>query len=143
VNSKIKAALANGISPILCVGESAAIRAENGQVAHVISQLKSALSGITPAQVKKIVIAYEPIWAIGTGNVATPEDAQTMAQAIRAQIAKSAGAEIGESMRILYGGSVKSGTIREIMAGADVDGALVGGASLEPEEFARISKFHR
>ena len=143
VNSKVKAALTNGLSPILCVGESAAIRAENGQVAHVISQLKSALSGITPAQVKKIVIAYEPIWAIGTGNVATPEDAQNMAQAIRAQIAKSAGAEIGESMRILYGGSVKSGTIREIMAGADVDGALVGGASLEPEEFARIAKFHR
>lgn len=84
-------------------GESAAIRAENGEVAHVISQLKAALSGITPAQVKKIVIAYEPIWAIGTGNVATPEDAQNMAQAIRAQISKSAGAEIGESMRILYG----------------------------------------
>lgn len=143
VNSKLKAALANGLSPILCIGESAAIRSENGQVAHVIAQLKAGLHGITPAQLKKIVIAYEPIWAIGSGNVATPEDAQNMAEAIRDQIRKSGGAEIGETIRILYGGSVKSGTIREIMAGVDVDGALVGGASLEPEEFARIVKFQR
>ncbi len=143
VNSKVKAALSQGLTPILCVGESSEIRDQNNHVEFVVDQLSQSLAGITPAQVKKIVIAYEPIWAIGTGKTATAEDAQEMAAAIRARIVKLANGPVASQIRILYGGSVKAALIKEIMAAADVDGVLVGGASLEPEEFAKIAKFHK
>lgn len=143
VNSKIKAALSHGLTPILCVGESDEVRSAQGHIDFVIEQLSASLAGITPAQVKKIVIAYEPIWAIGTGKTATAEDAQEMAAALRARVAKVANAPVASQIRILYGGSVKASLIKEIMACADVDGVLVGGASLDPEEFAKIAKFHK
>ncbi len=143
VNSKVKAALSHGLTPIVCVGESSEIREQNTHIEFVIEQLNQSLVGITPAQVKKIVLAYEPIWAIGTGKTATAEDAQEMASAIRARIAKLANGPVASQIRILYGGSVKAALIKEIMACADVDGVLVGGASLDPEEFAKIAKFHK
>jgi len=143
INSKVKAALSAGLTPILCVGESDEIRSSQSHISHVTEQLNSALVGITPGQVKKIVIAYEPIWAIGTGKSATPEDAQEMAAALRARIVKLANSQVAASLRILYGGSVKASLIKEIMACPDVDGVLVGGASLDPEEFAKIAKFHK
>ena len=143
INSKVKAALSAGLTPILCVGESDEIRSSQSHISHVTEQLNNALAGITPGQVKKIVIAYEPIWAIGTGKSATPEDAQEMAAALRARIVKLANSQVAASLRILYGGSVKASLIKEIMACPDVDGVLVGGASLDPEEFAKIAKFHK
>ena len=143
VNSKVKAALSNGLTPILCVGESDEIRSAGNHVEFVMNQLQGSLAGITPAPVKKVVIAYEPIWAIGTGKTASAQDAQEMAAAIRAQIVKLANGPTASAVRILYGGSVKSSLIKEIMACPDVDGVLVGGASLDPEEFAKIAKFHK
>ena len=143
VNSKIKAALANELKPILCVGEELAIREAGTHVAYVLEQLRNALKGFHKPDLKKIVIAYEPVWAIGTGKTATPEDAQEVCAAIRTELRKIGSDEIADNCRILYGGSVKSINTLEIMKEADVDGALVGGASLDPEEFARICKFHR
>ena len=143
VNSKVKAALSVGLTPILCVGESDEIRSAQTHIEYVTDQLNGALAGITPGQVKKIVIAYEPVWAIGTGKSATAEDAQEMVQALRARIAKLANGPTASQVRILYGGSVKASLIKEIMACPDVDGVLVGGASLDPEEFAKIAKFHK
>ncbi len=143
VNRKIKAALTNEITPILCIGEELAVRESGNQVDHVLAQLRGALKGFHKPDLKKIVIAYEPVWAIGTGKTATPQDAQEVCEAIRVELAKIGSDEIAEAARILYGGSVKSANIVEIMKEADVDGVLVGGASLDPEEFARIAKFHR
>ena len=143
VNAKIKAALANEIKPILCVGEELAIREAGTHVQYVLEQLRNALKGFHKPDLKKIVIAYEPVWAIGTGKTATPEDAQEVCAAIRTELRKIGSDEIADNCRILYGGSVKSINTLEIMKEADVDGALVGGASLDPEEFARICKFHR
>ena len=143
VNSKIKAALANELKPILCVGEELAIREAGTHVAYVLEQLRNALKGFHKPDLKKIVIAYEPVWAIGTGKTATPEDAQEVCAAIRTELRKIGSDEIADNCRILYGGSVKSINTLEIMKEADVDGALVGGASLDPEEFARICKFYR
>lgn len=143
VNRKIKAALANELTPILCIGEELAIRESGNHVDHVLAQLRSALKGLHKPDLKKIVIAYEPVWAIGTGKTATPQDAQEVCEAIRVELAKIGSDEIAEAARILYGGSVKSANIVEIMKEVDVDGVLVGGASLDPEEFARIAKFHR
>jgi triosephosphate isomerase len=143
VNAKIKAALANEIKPILCVGEELAIREAGTHVEYVLEQLRNALKGFHKPDLKKIVIAYEPVWAIGTGKTATPEDAQEVCAAIRTELRKIGSDEIADNCRILYGGSVKSINTLEIMKEADVDGALVGGASLDPEEFARICKFHR
>jgi triosephosphate isomerase len=142
INRKIKAALANEIIPIFCVGEELAIRESGAHVSHVIRQVRAGLEGFTKPELKKIVIAYEPIWAIGTGKVATPEDAQEVCAAIREEIENIGSAEIASNMRILYGGSVKSSNIAEIMKKNDVDGALIGGASLDPEELAKIVKFH-
>ena len=142
INRKIKAALANEIVPIFCVGEELAIRESGAHVSHVIRQVRAGLEGFTKPELKKIVIAYEPVWAIGTGKVATPEDAQEVCAAIREEIEKIGSAEIASNMRILYGGSVKSSNIAEIMKKSDVDGALIGGASLDPEELAKIVKFH-
>ena len=143
VNAKIKASLANEIKPILCVGEELAIREAGTHVEYVLEQLRNALKGFHKPDLKKIVIAYEPVWAIGTGKTATPEDAQKVCAAIRTELRKIGSDEIADNCRILYGGSVKSINTLEIMKEADVDGALVGGASLDPEEFARICKFHR
>ncbi len=143
VNAKIKAALANELKPILCVGEELSIREAGTHVEHVLEQLRNALKGFHKPDLKKIVIAYEPVWAIGTGKTATPEDAQEVCAAIRTELRKIGSDEIADNCRILYGGSVKSINTLEIMKEADVDGALVGGASLDPEEFARICKFHR
>jgi triosephosphate isomerase (TIM) len=138
----IKAALANEIIPIFCVGEELLIRESGAHVSHVIRQVRAGLEGFTKPELKKIVIAYEPVWAIGTGKVATPEDAQEVCAAIREEIENIGSAEIASNMRILYGGSVKPSNIAEIMKKSDVDGALIGGASLDPEELAKIVKFH-
>ncbi len=142
INRKIKAALANELIPIFCVGEELAIRESGAHVSHVIRQVRAGLEGFTKPELKKIVIAYEPVWAIGTGKVATPEDAQEVCAAIREEIENIGSAEIAANMRILYGGSVKSSNVAEIMKKSDVDGALIGGASLDPEELAKIVNFY-
>lgn len=143
VNRKIRAVLDNEMIPIFCIGEELSVREAGTHVSHVVAQLRAGLKGIHKPDLKKIVFAYEPVWAIGTGKTATPEDAQEVCSAIRSELVKIGSDEIAEKARILYGGSVKSANIVEIMRQPDVDGALVGGASLEPEEFARICKFHR
>ena len=143
VNAKIKMALASELKPILCVGEELTIREAGTHVDFVLEQLRNALKGFHKPDLKKIVIAYEPVWAIGTGKTATPDDAQEVCAAIRSELRKIGSDEIADNCRILYGGSVKSINTLEIMKEIDVDGALVGGASLDPEEFARICKFHR
>ena len=143
INSKIKAALENELKPILCIGEELSVREAGEHINHVLNQLRGALKGFHKPDLKKITIAYEPVWAIGTGKTATPEDAQEVCGAIRAELRKIGSDEIADNCRILYGGSVKSINILEIMREVDIDGALVGGASLDPEEFARICKFHR
>lgn len=142
VNRKIKAALSHELTPIFCVGEELAIRESGAHVSHVIRQVRAGLEGFHKPELKKIVIAYEPVWAIGTGKTATPEDAQEVCAAIREEIEQIGSSEIAANMRILYGGSVKSANIAEIMKQPDVDGALIGGASLDPEELAKIVKFH-
>jgi len=141
VNAKIKAAFAVELTPIFCVGEGLDIREAGAQVPHVLAQVDAGLDGLKAEQVKQTVIAYEPVWAIGTGKTATPEDAQEVCGAIRARLVERYGAEVGDAVRIQYGGSVKSGNIAAIMAQPDVDGALVGGASLDAEEFAKICRF--
>ena len=143
VNRKIKAALANEITPIFCVGEELNIREAGTHVEHVLNQIRNGLKGFHKPDLKKIVFAYEPVWAIGTGKTASAEDAQEVCAAIRIELAKIGSAEIAEAARILYGGSVKSSNIVEIMKQEDIDGVLVGGASLDAEEFARIARFHR
>jgi triosephosphate isomerase len=137
VNAKVQAALRNGLVPILCVGETLEVRQSNGQLGHCESQLDGALAGVTvdPAS---LVLAYEPVWAIGTGEVATPQDAQEVCAALRSRLAQLSSAEAADGVRILYGGSVKAGNAADILAQPDVDGALVGGASLDGEEFAAI-----
>ena len=142
INKKIKAALANELTPIFCVGEELSIREAGTHVDHVVTQVKAGLTGFHKPELKKIVIAYEPVWAIGTGKTATPEDAQEVCAAIRNIMSEIGSEEIAEKCRILYGGSVKSSNVVEIMKQPDVDGALVGGASLDPEEFAKIAKFY-
>ena len=142
INRKIKAALAHELTPIFCVGEELPVRESGTYVSHVIRQIRAGLESFTKPELKKIVIAYEPVWAIGTGKTATPEDAQEVCAAIREEIEQIGSSEIAANMRILYGGSVKSSNISEIMKQVDVDGALIGGASLDPEELAKIVKFH-
>ena len=143
VNRKIKAALANEITPIFCIGEELAIREAGTHVEHVLNQVRNGLKGFHKPDLKKIVFAYEPVWAIGTGKTASAEDAQEVCASIRIELAKFGSPEIADAARILYGGSVKSSNIVEIMKQPDVDGVLVGGASLDAEEFARIARFHR
>jgi triosephosphate isomerase len=140
VNAKVKAALRNEITPILCVGEGLEVREAGNHVEHTVSQLDGALDGLMTTQIEKVVVAYEPVWAIGTGKTATPADAQEVIGAIRARIASTNNAAVAASVRVLYGGSVKANNIGEIMAEPDVDGALVGGASLDAEEFAKICR---
>ncbi|WP_347350722.1 triose-phosphate isomerase [Intrasporangium sp.] len=141
VAAKVRAAYAHGLVPILCCGEDLTVRQADGQVAHVTGQLRAALEGLPAEQAASIVIAYEPIWAIGTGHVATPEHAQEVCGAIRQLLAQLYGSELADGVRILYGGSVKAANIAAIMAQDDVDGALVGGASLDPVEFASICRY--
>ncbi|WP_205862654.1 triose-phosphate isomerase [Planosporangium thailandense] len=140
VAAKVKAALANSMSPILCVGEGLEIREAGNHVAHTVAQLDAALKGLKPDQVEKVVVAYEPIWAIGTGKTATPEDAQEVIGALRSRLADRYG-DVAGRVRILYGGSVKANNVASIMAQPDVDGALVGGASIDADEFVRICRF--
>ncbi|WP_333767600.1 triose-phosphate isomerase [Streptomyces sp. IBSBF 2435] len=141
VNAKVKAAYRNGLTPIVCVGEGLDVRKAGQQVPHTLAQLDGALRDIPVEQAASIVIAYEPVWAIGTGEVATPEDAQEVCGAIRARLAELYDQETADSIRIQYGGSVKAGNVAAIMAQPDVDGALVGGAALDAEEFVKIVRF--
>jgi triosephosphate isomerase len=142
VNAKLKAALAVDIAPILCIGEQLEIRRADGHVEYCLNQLDGSLAGVTAEQMEKVVVAYEPVWAIGTGETATPENAQEVNAAIRAWLAERYPGPTATRVRILYGGSVKAGNVVDIMAQPDVDGALVGGASLDAEEFARICRFN-
>ncbi|GLZ62826.1 triose-phosphate isomerase [Micromonospora sp. NBRC 107095] len=141
VNAKVKAALTHGLTPILCVGEGLDVREQGGHVAHCSDQLDGGLAGLTPEQVRQVVVAYEPVWAIGTGKTATPDDAQEVCGAVRQRLAARFGQETADQVRVLYGGSVKASNIASIMSQADVDGGLVGGASLDAEEFAQICRF--
>jgi triosephosphate isomerase len=141
VNRKVKAAYTAGITPILCVGESLAVRQAGGHVAHCVSSLAGSLAGVPPKDAASLVIAYEPVWAIGTGEVALPEHAQEVCAALRAQLAELYDALLAAGVRILYGGSVKAGNAPGIMAEADVDGALVGGASLVADDFVGIIRW--
>ncbi|HEY0890962.1 MAG TPA: triose-phosphate isomerase [Nocardioides sp.] len=142
VNAKAKAALAAGMTPILCVGEGLEIRQDGAHVPHCTGQVEGGLAGFTAEEVAGMVIAYEPVWAIGTGEVATPEDAQEVAYAVRESVRKSHGDEAADAVRVLYGGSVKASNVAAIMAQPDVDGALVGGASLQADEFAAICRYY-
>ena len=143
VNAKVKAALRNDLTPILCVGEHLDQR-QAGQCAPVvIGQLDGGLAGVAREQVAGLVIAYEPVWAIGTGEVASPDDAQEVCATIRSRISEGRGAEAAASVRILYGGSVKANNIAAIMSQPDIDGALVGGASLDAGEFATICRYRK
>jgi triosephosphate isomerase (TIM) len=142
VNAKVTAALRSGITPIVCVGEGLEVRRAGRQVEHTLTQVDGSLAGLTADQVAGLVIAYEPVWAIGTGEVATPEDAQEVCAAIRGRVTESWGEAAGQAVRIQYGGSVKAANVAGIMAKADVDGCLVGGASLDPTEFGGICRFY-
>ncbi|WP_298131506.1 triose-phosphate isomerase [Micropruina sp.] len=143
VNEKAKVVQAAGMTPIVCVGEKLDVRKEGNQVPFVLAQVDKCLAGLTGDEVGALVIAYEPVWAIGTGEVATPEDAQEVCGAIRVRVAELVGQAAADAVRIQYGGSVKSGNTVDIMAQPDVDGALVGGASLDAAEFAKIITFYQ
>ncbi|MDR1520585.1 MAG: triose-phosphate isomerase [Planctomycetota bacterium] len=141
VNKKIKAALANGLDVILCCGETLAER-EAGKTSQVVDgHVKNGLAGLDAGQMAKIVIAYEPVWAIGTGRTAAPAQAQEVHAGIRKLLTDLFGREVAEGVRIQYGGSVKPENVKEIMSQPDVDGALVGGASLKPESFAQLVNY--
>ena len=141
VNKKVKAAYEVGLKPIVCVGESLEER-EAGKTEEIITnQTRLALEGLTSEQVKSTIIAYEPIWAIGTGKTATSEDANNSIKAIRAEIARIYGADVAEEVIIQYGGSVKSSNAKELFTTSDIDGGLVGGASLKPDEFSKIVNY--
>jgi triosephosphate isomerase len=139
VAAKVKAALAVGLTPILCVGEGLDVREVGDHVPYTLTQLDAALDGLKTDQVERIVVAYEPVWAIGTGRTATPEDAQEVIGAVRERLADGHG-NTADRVRVLYGGSVKASNIAGIMAQPDIDGALVGGASVDADEFARICR---
>ena len=141
VNAKVRAALQAGLAPILCVGEGLEVRQAGDQVPYTLGQLDGALDGISAEKAAGFVIAYEPVWAIGTGEVATPEDAQEVCAAIRERLSASHGDSVAAQVRILYGGSVKPDNIAPIMTQPDIDGALVGGASLDADGFARICRY--
>ncbi|WP_340562419.1 triose-phosphate isomerase [Streptomyces sp. GSL17-111] len=140
-NAKVKAAFKHGLTPILCVGEGLDVRKAGHHVQHTLAQLDGALDDVPAADAETLVIAYEPVWAIGTGEVATPEDAQEVCHAIRGRLGELYDTELADKVRIQYGGSVKSGNVAAIMAQPDVDGALIGGASLDVDEFVKIVRF--
>jgi triosephosphate isomerase len=141
VNAKIRAILQAGMMPLLCVGEPLEVRQGGGQLDYTLAQLDGGLAGLAADDVGRLVIAYEPVWAIGTGEVATPGDAQEVCAAVRARISAVHGDVVAGTMRILYGGSVKADSMPAIMAKPDIDGALVGGASLDASEFVRICRY--
>ena len=141
VNKKIKAALANDLKPIVCVGETLEQR-ESGKAEEVFTtQTRKAFEGLSADDAKKVIIAYEPIWAIGTGKTATSEDANNSVKAIRNEIANLYGNEVADEIIIQYGGSVKSSNAKELFTTSDIDGGLVGGASLKADEFAKIVNY--
>lgn len=141
VNKKVHAAFANGLTPIICVGESLEQRETGATNAIVDTQTVAALEGLTAEQVKRVVIAYEPIWAIGTGRTATAEQANETIGYIRSVIERVYGREVAEAVRIQYGGSVNPSNIKELMAQEHIDGALVGGASLDPKSFLSLVNY--
>ena len=141
VSAKAQAAYRHGLVPIVCVGEGLEVRQAGNQVEHTLAQVDGSLAGITAAQAETVVIAYEPVWAIGTGEVATPADAQEVCGAIRGRLAELYSPELADKVRVLYGGSVKASNVAAIMTEKDVDGALIGGASLDPDEFVAIARF--
>jgi len=141
VNNKAKAALAAGLVPIVCMGESLEVRRAGNHVAHTLAQLDAGLAGIDADKVAGLVIAYEPVWAIGTGKTATPEVAADAHRVLRAQVRAKYGPAAGDAVRILYGGSVKPDNTRSLMAQPEIDGVLVGGASLDANSFASIVNF--
>jgi triosephosphate isomerase len=141
VNKKVAAIQSNGMVPIMCVGETLDERESGDTEAKVLGQIEAGLRGRSDEQIASLVIAYEPIWAIGTGKTATSDDAQAVCASIRAKISELADAETASAVRIQYGGSVKAANATELMGQPDIDGALVGGASLDPDEFARIVQF--
>jgi triosephosphate isomerase len=141
VNRKAKAVFKHGMTPILCVGETLAEREAGTTEDKVVGQVTAGLVGLKPEQVATLVLAYEPIWAIGTGRTATADDAQAVCKVVRTTVAEIAGADAAAAVRVQYGGSVKSSNAAELMAMPDIDGALVGGASLDPDEFARIVQY--
>ena len=142
VNAKARKALAADLTPIMCCGEALEVRKAGEQVKHVLGQIDGAFADISAEDAVRSVVAYEPIWAIGTGEVATPEDAQEVCGAIRKHLAELYSEDVASKIRILYGGSVKSANVADIMAKEDVDGALVGGASLKADEFGKIVRFN-
>jgi triosephosphate isomerase len=140
IAAKLTAAYGNGITPILCVGELDDVRDAGGHVQHCCAQLDAALAALPVEQARTLVVAYEPVWAIGTGKVATPEDAQEMCGELRTRLAERYSGDVADAIRILYGGSVKGKNAAELMSKPDVDGALVGGASLDGDDFATICR---
>ena len=140
VGAKLRKALEHGIVPILCIGEGLEVRQAGGHVEHCVAQLRAALEGVPLEQARTVVVAYEPVWAIGTGEVATPEDAQEVCAAVRTTLHELYPGELADGARVLYGGSVKAANVEALMAQPDVDGALVGGASLDAEEFSALCK---
>jgi triosephosphate isomerase len=140
VAAKLAAGYQNGLTPILCVGEPLRVRESGEHVPHCGSQLEAAIAKLPAEHARSLVVAYEPVWAIGTGQVATPEDAQEMCAELRTRLAERYSGDLADNVRILYGGSVKGGNAAELMAKTDIDGALVGGASLDGDEFAAICR---
>ena len=141
VNAKVKAVIAAEMTPILCIGEPLEVRRAGAQVVHTLAQLDGGMADVTPEKAAQMVIAYEPVWAIGTGEVATPDDAQEVCAAIRARLGELYEPAVATRVRLLYGGSVKGSNAAGIMEQRDVDGALIGGASLDVEDFVRIVRF--
>jgi triosephosphate isomerase len=142
VSAKARQARAAGMTPIVCVGEGLEVRQAGQHVPHCLGQVEGSLAGFSDEQIAGLVVAYEPVWAIGTGEVATPEDAQEVCAAVRARIREVHGDAAADGVRILYGGSVKANNVGGIMAQPDVDGCLVGGASLQADEFGAICRYY-
>ncbi len=138
VNNKVKALVAAGLGAIVCVGESLAVRDAGEALPFVTAQVRAALAGLDDTDVARCVIAYEPIWAIGTGRTATPEQAEEVCAAIRATVAELVGAEVAEGIRVLYGGSMNPGNVEGLMAMENIDGGLIGGAALKAESFMQL-----
>lgn len=138
VNLKVKALIEADIAPIVCVGESLSMRDSGGYVGFIVAQVRAALAGLDEADMKKVVIAYEPIWAIGTGRTATPEQAEEVCAAIRATIADMFGKGVADACRVLYGGSMNVGNVESLLAQPDIDGGLIGGAALQSDSFRQL-----
>ena len=139
VAAKAAAALKHGLTPIICIGEPLEVREAGNHVGHCVGQLRGSLAGLSPEQIAASVIAYEPVWAIGTGRVAGAADAQEVCAAVRAELGELAGAKVADGVRVLYGGSVNAKNVAELIGQPDVDGGLVGGASLDGEQFAILA----